>query len=109
MSDDLFTPSDSVLGASIDPQSGTTGANGKPIWSPDQIADFLNRTGAGWNDLPGQATQSDGNLSEILFGFHTSQDTLFENGYVFAYQGGLYGVPEFFNFAPFSAAQQAAA
>jgi serralysin len=109
MSDDLFTPSDSVVDASIDPQAGTIGANGKPIWSPDQIADYLNRTGTAWNNLPGQATQSDGNLSEILYGFHTSQDTLFENGYVFSYQGGLYGVPEFFNFAAFSPAQQAAA
>lgn len=109
MSDDLFTPSDSVLDSSIDPQAGTTGANGKPIWSPDQIAAYLNRSGTAWNNLPGQAIQSDADLSEILYGFHTSQDTLFENGYVFAYQGSLFGVPEFFNFAAFSPAQQAAA
>ncbi|HEX8191828.1 MAG TPA: M10 family metallopeptidase C-terminal domain-containing protein [Allosphingosinicella sp.] len=100
--------SDSVaLDASVDGMTGTA-PNGKTYWSPEQIAAYLNRSGTGWNNQPGQATQSDANLTEILFGFHTSQNTLAANGYTFTYLGGNYGVTEFFNFAPFSAAQQAA-
>jgi serralysin len=95
--------------ASVDHLGGTTGSNGKPIWTPEQVAAYLNRSGTGWNNLPGQATQSDGDLSEILFGFHTGQASLVPNGYTFSYLGTAYGVPEFFNFAPFSTAQQAAA
>ena len=109
MSDETHIASDSIaLDASVDGQTGTA-SNGKQIWTPDQIAAYFNRSGTGWNNLPGQATQSDSNLAEIQFGFHTSQTTLGNNGYTFIYLGGVYGVSEYFNFAPFSAAQQAAA
>jgi serralysin len=103
------TSTDSVsLDVSLDGQTGNH-TNGKAIWTPEQIAAYLNRTGTGWNNQTGQATQSDGDLSTILFGFHTSQGTLAANGYVFTHLGAGYGVSEYFNFAPFSAAQQAAA
>ena len=52
----------------------------------------------GWNNLPGQATQSDADLSIILFGFHTSQASLAANGYVFTYLGGGYGMLRIFQF-----------
>lgn len=102
---DLYNP---VVDASVDHLGGTTGPNGKPIWTPEQIADYLNRTGAGFAGLPGQAPQSDADLSVINYGFHTGQTSLWNNGYVYALGGGLFGLPEYFNFAPFSAAQQAA-
>ncbi|HYJ31469.1 MAG TPA: M10 family metallopeptidase C-terminal domain-containing protein [Allosphingosinicella sp.] len=96
------------LDASVDNQAGAIIA-GKTVWSVAQIETYLNRSGTGWNGLPGQAVQSDTNLAEIKFGFHTSQASLQANGYVFSYQGGNYGMAEYFNFTPFSAAQQATA
>ncbi|MBV8687026.1 MAG: M10 family metallopeptidase C-terminal domain-containing protein [Alphaproteobacteria bacterium] len=110
--DDGYTyspPSDFVaLDASVDGQTGTA-ANGKPIWSPAQIALYLNRTGGGFSTGPNNGPQSDADLSVIKFGFHESQDTLWDNGYVYAFNGGLFGLPEFFNFAAFSPAQRDAA
>ena len=98
------------LDTSADPDAGTIHANGKPIWTVEQISAYLNRSGAGWNDEPWQANQSDANLDVINFGFHLNQTTLFNNGYVVTTPtGGLAGLPEFFNFAPFSEAQKAAA
>lgn len=94
--------------ASADPLAGSIAANGKPIWTPDQIADYLNRTGAAFAGGPGDAPQSDANLSVINFGFHTSQASLQANGYVYAFNGGLFGFSEYFNFATFSTAQRAA-
>jgi serralysin len=44
----------------------------------------------------------------INFGFHTSQASLQANGYVFAFNGGLFGLNEYFNFAQFNEAQKAA-
>ncbi len=103
-----FDFSPDTLHASLDPLAGGT-AYDNPIWTPDQIAAHLNRTQTGWavgaNGTPG----SDANLTTINFGFHASQDDLFNNGYVYAFNGGLFGLAEFFNFAPFTAAQQAAA
>ena len=102
-----FDFSPDTLHSSLDPLAGGT-AYDNPIWTPDQIAAHLNRTETGWavgaNGTPG----SDGNLTTINFGFHASQDDLFNNGYVYAFNGGLFGLAEFFNFAPFTAAQQAA-
>src|SRR4051812_10996137 len=95
------------LDASLDPLAGGT-ANGKPIWTPEQIAANLNRTGSGWGPTGAHQPGSDANYSEITFGFHTSQDELFDNGYVFALNGGLFGLSEFFNFAPFTEAQKEA-
>ena len=94
--------------ASVDHLAGTVAANGKPIWSPDQIADYLNRTGAGFAGLPTHNPQTDANLSVINFGFHTSQASLQANGYVFALNGSLFGLSEYFNFATFNNSQRAA-
>ena len=94
--------------ASVDHLAGTVAANGKPIWSPDQIADYLNRTGTGFAGLPAHGPQSDADLSVINFGFHTSQASLQANGYVYAFNGGLFGLSEYFNFAQFNEAQKAA-
>ena len=98
-----------TVDASVDPQAGTVGANGKPIWTPDQIAAYLNRTGAAFAGGPGDAPQSDANNSVINFGFHTSQASLQANGYVYFVGSQGFGFSEYFNFAPFSAAQQGAA
>ena len=102
-----FDFSPETLDASLDPLAGGT-AYDNPIWTPDQIAAHLNRTLTGWgvgaNGTPG----SDGNLTTINFGFHASQADLFNNGYVYAFNGSLFGLAEYFNFAPFTAAQQAA-
>jgi len=97
-----------ALDASVDHLGGTIAANGKPIWTADQIADYLNRTGAAFAGGPSDAPQSDADNSVINFGFHTSQASLQANGYVYAFNGGMFGFSEYFNFAPFSAAQQAA-
>ena len=94
--------------ASVDHLAGTVAANGKPIWSPDQIADYLNRTGAGFAGLPTHNPQTDANLAVINFGFHTSQASLQANGYVYAFNGSLFGLSEYFNFATFNTAQRAA-
>src|SRR5436190_1712066 len=95
--------------ASIDNLAGSIAGNGKPIWTPDQISAYLNRTSAAFAGGPGDAPQSDSNLSVINFGFHTSQATLQANGYVYALNGGLFGLAEYFNFTPFTTAQRAAA
>jgi serralysin len=93
--------------ASLDPLAGGT-ANGKPIWTPEHITAYLNRTGSGWGPTGLHQPGSDTNYSEITYGFHTSQDELFDNGYVFALNGQLFGLSEFFNFTPFTDAQKEA-
>jgi Ca2+-binding RTX toxin-like protein len=101
---DLVTVAD----ATVDGLAGTTAANGKPIWSPDQIALYLNRTGSGFAGLPAHGPQTDANLSVINFGFHLNQASLFNNGYVYFVGSQGFGFSEYFNFAAFSASQQAA-
>ena len=96
------------LDASLDPLAGGT-AYDNPIWTPQQIAAHLNRTLTGWgvgvNGTPG----SDDDITTINFGFHNSQTDLFNNGYVYELNGSYYAFSEYFNFAPFSEAQRAAA
>ncbi len=102
------TPSDSV-GASADYLAGTIAANGKPIWSVDQIAAHLNRSGASWIDGPNPAPQrGDNDPTTITFGFFESQAELFSNGYVYEIGGQYYGFSEYFNFASFTEAQRGA-
>ena len=109
MSEDTYTPpSDLVLDASVDGLTGTA-SNGKPYWSPDQIASYLNRTGGGFSTGANNGPQSDSDLSVIKFSFHASQATLWDNGYVYESGGRLFAFSEYFNFTPFSAAQRAAA
>ena len=98
------SPSD----ASVDGMTGTA-ANGKAYWTPDQIAAYLNRTGAGFANGLNHGPQSDADLSVIKFGFHTGQQSLFDNGYVYFSGGRGFGFSEYFNFQQFNAAQKDAA
>jgi serralysin len=94
---------------SVDYLAGTTAANGKPIWSADQIADYLNRSGASWIGGPDPARQGDSNLREVTFGFHFSQEQLAASGYSYRYEGNVEYLDEYFNFAAFNGAQRDAA
>ncbi|MEH3124184.1 MAG: M10 family metallopeptidase C-terminal domain-containing protein [Sphingomonas phyllosphaerae] len=94
---------------SVDYLAGTTAANGKPIWSADQIADYLNRSGASWIGGPDPARQGDSNLREVTFGFHFSQEQLAASGYSYRYEGNVEYLDEYFNFAAFNSAQRDAA
>jgi len=105
----LTNPNPDQLDASVDNLGGSIAGNGKPIWTADQIADYLNRTGAAFAGGPGDAPQSDSDLSVINFGFHTSQASLQANGYVYFVGSQGFGFSEYFNFTPFTAAQRAAA
>ena len=100
---DLDVPAE----ASLDPLAGGT-ANGKPIWTPEQIAAYLNRTGGQWGDGPNDMMPIGGDKNVITFGFHENQESLFDNGYVYASGGQLFGLAEYFNFAAFNEAQRVA-
>lgn len=95
--------------ASVDRLAGSTAANGKAIWTADQAADHLNRTGTDWTgrDVENNAAQSDGNLAEITFGFHESQATLAASGYDYNGPDGYFD--EYDNFLAFNATQRDAA
>ena len=103
-------PSDSVA-ASVDYLAGTTAPNGLPIWSVEQIAAHLNRSGASWIDGPDPAPQrGDDDPTTITFGFFESQNEMVVNGYgVFSGGQFLGGLRELYNFAPFIDAQRDAA
>lgn len=92
----------------LDPLGGTTHPNGKPIWTPEQIAAYLNRTGGGFHGGVQAGPQSDADLSVIKFGFHTSQASLQANGYVYFVGSQGFAFSEYFNFAQFNDAQKAA-
>ena len=98
---------DAPADASLDPQAGGT-FSGKPILSADQVAAWLNRTGAAYTDKPTDARQTDANNSVINFGFFTTQSSMIGNGYTYMLPGNptLFGYNEIFNFAPFTAAQR---
>lgn len=108
------------LGASVDNLAGTRAANGKNIWSPDQIAAHLNRTGGGFqnpysNDPRRGAQNNIGDDNTVItFGFFNTQDELLTNGYGYVANNAQgvptqYALAEYFNFAPFNDAQRAAA
>lgn len=100
----------SVEDASVDRLAGNQATNGKAIWTADQAADYLNRTGANWITGANPGVQSDTNLQEITFGFHRTVDDLENNGYVYTTNGTDYfGLSEYFQFGAFSDAQKAAA
>ncbi|HYI41594.1 MAG TPA: M10 family metallopeptidase C-terminal domain-containing protein [Allosphingosinicella sp.] len=94
---------------SLDPQGGTSHPNGKPIWTPEQVAAYFNRTGGGFHGGPQAGPQSDSDLSVIKFGFHTGQQSLQDNGYVYFVGDNGFAFSEYFNFAQFNDAQKAAA
>lgn len=106
--------SDSVSGAldaSLDPRAGGT-FNNKPIFSAEQVAAYLNRTGAAYGSKPTDAVQQgDSDIKTITFGFFSTQAELANNGYVYQspVDGKFYGLAEYFNFAAFTDAQKSAA
>ena len=103
----VFNP---ALYGSVDHLSGTTGPNGKPIWSADQAAAYLFRAQAGYGVGGNMVMPTSGVIDQLNFGFHTGQQSLFENGYVYRATptSGLVGLSEYFNFRAFTDAQKAA-
>ncbi|MFD1785973.1 M10 family metallopeptidase C-terminal domain-containing protein [Sphingomonas floccifaciens] len=100
-----------AVGASIDPLAGGT-LNGKPIWTADQVAAYLNRTGAAYGSKPTDAVQQgDSDIKTITYGFFATQAELANNGYVYQSpaDGKYYGLAEYFNFAAFNDIQKSAA
>jgi Ca2+-binding RTX toxin-like protein len=104
------------LDGNVDGTGGTL--SGKPVYSLDQVVANLNRTsypgtgipGAMWaagTDFMGQ--NKSGDPLVIQYGFYQTQSQLFQVPYVYQQGAGLVGRNEYFQFAPFSAAQQAAA
>ena len=112
----VVNPGDVIsLDANVDGIGGTL--SGKPIYTLDQVIANLNRTsypgsgipGAQWNfgeDYMGQNKSGDPGV--IQYGFYSSRAEMFQVPYVFQQGAGLAGRSEYFGFAPFSAAQQAA-
>ena len=106
----------SLSDANVDGQGGTA-PNGKPIYDLDQVIANLNRTSYPGTDIPGpgwsgegyDAIPESGDPMVLSFGFHTAE-TMFAPPYVYTgANGGLFGRSEYFGFAPFTAAQEAAA
>ena len=97
-----FEPED--LDASLDPFAGGT-AYDNDIWTPDQIAAYLNRNGTKWGTT---GVASDGDASVLNFGFFNTQDQVAANGYTYEFGGVYYGLNEYFGFTAFNAAQRAA-
>lgn len=87
----------------LDGQDGTF--QGKPIWTAEEAAEYLNRSGTAWGVT---GIPSDGDASVINFGFFNSQADLFNNGYVYFLGAQGYGLAEYFNFAAFTEAQREA-
>ncbi|HYG48152.1 MAG TPA: M10 family metallopeptidase C-terminal domain-containing protein [Allosphingosinicella sp.] len=104
---DLFN---AELYGSADHLAGTTGPNGKPIWSATQAAEYLFRAQAGFGDGPKMVTPTSGDINVINYGFHTGQQSLFDNGYVYKWtDGNIYAIASQYNaMQPFTAAQVAA-
>ncbi|MBA3677167.1 MAG: M10 family metallopeptidase C-terminal domain-containing protein [Sphingosinicella sp.] len=101
-----FNP-DATLDASLDVNAGGY-ANNKPIWTEEQIAAYLNRTSGQYGTGPGDLLQRGGDPNVITFGFHENQQSLVDNGYVYARNGQLFAFSEYFQFGSFTTAQRAA-
>lgn len=96
--------------ASVDDRAGETADNGKPIWSVEDIAAHLNRSGASWTEADiGAAQQGDNDPTTIRYGFFEERGELIDNGYAYELNGRLYAFNEYFNFASFTEAQRGAA
>jgi serralysin len=104
---DIFNP---ALYASADGLAGTIAPNGKPIWTAEQAATYLFRAGAGYGVGGNMIMPSTGTVDVVNYGFHTSQDSLWDNGYVYLNPttGRLTAYSEYFTFKPFTAAQMEA-
>ena len=105
-----------ALYANVDGTGGTL--SGKPVYTIEQVIANMNRTSYPGTGIPGpqwsygedfMGQNKSGNPAVIQYGFYTSQSQLFQVPYVFPQGAGLAGRNEYFQFAPFSAAQQAAA
>jgi hypothetical protein len=98
------------LYGSADHLAGTTAANGKPIWSANQAAEYLFRAQAGFGDGPKMVTPTSGDINIINYGFHESQQTLADNGYLYRWtDGNIYTIASQYNaMQPFNLAQRAA-
>jgi serralysin len=103
---DLFRPE---LYASVDNLAGTIAANGKAIWSATQAANYLFRAGAGYGTGGNMVMPTSGTVAQLNYGFHTGQQSLADNGYVYESGGNYYGLSEYFNFRAFTDAQKSAA
>jgi serralysin len=104
------------LDANVDGTGGTL--SGKPVYSLAQVIANLNRTDYPGTGIPGpmwsygtdfMGQNKSGDPGVIQFGFYHTQSELFRVPYVFQQGAGLVGRNEYFQFAPFSAAQQDAA
>ena len=94
--------------ASLDPFAGGT-ANNKPIWTPEQIASYLNRTSGQWGDGFNDLMTRSGDETVITYGFHENRQSLLDNGYMYTLDSvTYYAFSEYFNFATFTEAQRAA-
>ena len=102
----LFNPE---FYGSVDHLAGTAGPNGKAIWSAEQAATYLFRAGAGYGTGGNMVMPTGGDINVLTFGFHVNQASLAANGYVYFVNGQGFGLSEYFNFAPFTEAQKAAA
>ena len=104
---DLFVPE---LYGSADHLAGMTAANGKPIWSAAQAAEYLFRAQAGFGDGAKMVIPTSGNINLISYGFHESQKTLADNGYIYQWTDGkYYAIASQYNaMQPFNLAQRAA-
>ncbi len=91
-----------VESASVDPHAGQTYLN-KPIWTPDEAAANLNRTGYDWY------TNNYGVLDDgvLNFAFYNSRADLFQTGYI--NDAGTSAFSEYFSFLAFTPAQRDAA
>jgi Ca2+-binding RTX toxin-like protein len=105
-----------ALYANVDGTGGTL--SNKPVFTLDQVVANLNRTNYPGSGIPGpqwsygedfMAQNKSGDPKVIQYGFYQTQSQLFQVPYVFSQGTGLAGRSEYFGFAPFSAAQQAAA
>ena len=98
--------------ASLDPLAGGT-ANGKQIWTAEQIAAYLNRTSGQWGTGTGDLITRSGDPTVITYGFHENQQSLIDNGYIYTRPNAqgvttLYAFSEYFQFGAFNEAQRAA-
>ncbi|HET9638999.1 MAG TPA: M10 family metallopeptidase C-terminal domain-containing protein [Allosphingosinicella sp.] len=113
-----FPTAPDYLDANVDGTGGTLGQYNKTVYTLDQVIANLNRTsypgtgipGPQWNygeDFMGQNKSGDPKV--IQYGYYEVRSELFQVPYVFPNaSGGLSGRNEYFQFAPFSAAQRAA-
>jgi serralysin len=104
-----------ALYANVDGTGGTL--SGKPVYTIDQVVANLNRTSYPGTGIPGpqwsygenfMGQNKSGDPKVIQYGYYETRSELFQVPYVFPQGAGLAGRNEYFQFAPFSAAQRAA-